>query len=216
MANGNSTALIQSGFDAFTNLYDTKLTWPTGVGIDLATLNQATINVRALDFSPPELVRGQYKVKYKIIELPRLNAEITGPREFVLKFRIDAAFNLHKNLLRWKHYWTDPSGEGNLAFQSINPDGSTSNGYGTLIVSAYNATTSSDAISDPLTPADPSTTAEIWTFYDVVCVEAGKPQFSREGSNAITIDAKFIFGRCIEPGQSTTSATATDTPVVGV
>ena len=215
MANGNATALIQSGFDAFTNLYDTMIVWPDGVGIDSTTLPQAAINVRALDFSPPELFRGQYKVKYKALELPRLNAEITGERQFTLKFRVDSSFNIHKNLLLWKHYWTDPSGEGNLAFQNKLPDGGTANGYGTLFVNAYNSTTSSDLVSDPVS-ADINNIAELWTFYDVICIEAGKVSFTREGSQAVTIEAKFIFGRCIEPGQKTPSATATDTPVVGV
>lgn len=210
MANGNSTALIDSGFDAFTNLYDVELAWPTGVG---TAIGQSILNVRALDFSPPELLRGQYEVKYKAISLPRLNAEITGKREFKLKFRVDASYNLHTNLLQWKHFWTDPSGEGNLEFQTTAPAGDNTLGYGTLVVRAYSALADSNGVSDPGNTT--TQVAEKWTFYDVICLEAGKPSFSREGSKELTVEASFIFGRCIEPGQSTQSLSAVSIPVVG-
>lgn len=193
---GSVTSIISSGFDAFTNLYDVIITWPGGGGGRPDT----SVTVRALDFQPPELNRGQYESHYKIASVPRLNAKIEGAREINLTFRVDAAYNLHQNFLAWKHMWTYPSGDGNLAFQTSASaaDGLTStSGYGKVEVRVYVATTDATGILDPLDSN--SAVAERWIFYDVICTKAGSPSLSREGSNAVTINPTFIFGRYEEP-----------------
>ena len=62
MADGNLTTLLSSGIDAFNNLWDVLITFPTNVSNSSAGLalvgssgNMALYSVRANDFTPPEL-----------------------------------------------------------------------------------------------------------------------------------------------------------------
>ena len=206
---GSITSIISSGFDAFTNLYDVLIYFPNSGG----TSDDMSLRVRALDFTPPELSRGQYEAAYKIASLPRLNAKIEGSREVSLTFRVDAAYNLHGRFLQWKHMWTDPSGDGNLMFQpntSLEDGDAIINGYGKIVVQTYNSTIDASTISDPF-KVDAADIAEKWEFFDVICTKAGSPALSREGSNAVTISPSFIFGRMKEPNSSLGDALGTPT-----
>jgi len=195
---GNLTSLLNSGFDAFTNLYDVKITFPTNA--ELGELSNTTISVRAMDFTPPELTVGTYQVDYKAIQLTRPNAKITGDRTFDLGFRIDATYDIYKALLRWKHLFVDPSSEGNIKFGAYSNSTVTSDteNYGRIEVVGYNASGTLGDIADPTSDQ----TVIRWIFQDVFCLNVGSPSFTRAGSEAVTTTAKFYFGRIEEPETS--------------
>ncbi len=207
---GNLTSLLNSGFDAFTNLYDVIITFPTNA--ELGELSNTTISVRALDFSPPELTVGTYQVDYKAIQLTRPNAKITGERTFDLGFRIDATYNLYKALLNWKHLFVDPSSEGNIKFGAYSNSAVTSDNanYGSIEVVGYNASGTLGDVADPTSDR----TSIRWKFYDVFCLNVGSPSFTRAGSEAVTTTAKFYFGRMDEPETSALAGEITNPSVL--
>lgn len=184
------TALINSGMDAFANLYDVYVMTPEGLTDDY---DGSKFSIRATDFTPPELTFGTTSVDYKIIQITRPNSTIDGERKFQITFRMDANYALYKALLNWKKKFVDPTGEGSMNFGSLS-GGDTTNelvdaDYGTVYVDAYKASTNSGAIA----PAT-SYGAVRWTFSHVLCTKVGTPTFTRDGSDAVMVTAEFIFG----------------------
>lgn len=200
---GNLTTLLSSGIDAFNNLWDVLITFPTNVTQTLPPLgNPAPYSVRANDFTPPELDVATYTVNYKGVELSRPNAKFNGAREFDLQFRMDASYNLLQDLLAWKHLFFDPSGEGNIEFGALSAPTATTDpkNYGMIQVIGYNSSTQLGNMTDLSNIQNIA--AVIYTYMDVVCMRAGTPPWQRSGSDAVTVSAHFIFGRTIEPYSS--------------
>lgn len=197
---GALTTLLSSGIDAFTNLWDVILTFPTNVSPLLLTTNEnsGAYSVRAVGFTPPELTATTYTVDYKTIQLTRPNAKFEGDRTFTLEFRLDANYSIYYDLMNWKHIFFDPTGESNMEFGAL--AGSTvtndSSNYGRIDVFGYDSSTSLDQFSD----ATAANTIVGWNFLDVVCMKVGTPNFQRQNSDALTTTATFIFGRYYEPG----------------
>lgn len=205
---GNLTTLLSSGIDAFNNLWDVLITFPTNVsnssfGLALvgSTGNMAPYSVRANDFTPPELDVATYTVNYKGVELSRPNAKFNGAREFDLQFRMDASYNLLQDLLAWKHLFFDPSGEGNIEFGALSADNVTTDtkNYGMIQVIGYDSSTELGNMTDLSNITEQNIAAVVYTYMDVVCMRAGTPPWQRSGSDAATVSAHFIFGRTIEP-----------------
>jgi hypothetical protein len=189
---GNVSTLITSGFDAFANLYDIVITWPTK--LDSTSLSAMTVpltSVRALDFTPPELSVSRYPVPYKGAEITRLGSKIEGDRTFSLTFRIDSNYYLYTLLRSWKHAWSDPSNDGEITFGSYSA-AATSDYDGTIVVRGYTSSSTLSSIADPTTS---SSLGAVWTFNQVLCTKTGTPGYVRSGgSEALTVTADFIFG----------------------
>ena len=205
---GSLTTLLSSGIDAFTNLWDAVLTFPTNAGTLALTSNTngGAYSVRAVGFTPPELAATTYTVDYKAIQLTRPNAKFEGDRTFTLEFRLDSDYSLYYDLLAWKHIFFDPSGEGNMEFGALagaSVTGDNNKNYGTVQVVGYSSSIDLSSFSD----ASAATTAIAWNFYDVVCMKVGTPAYQRQNSDALTTTATFIFGRHYEPGSSATPGT---------
>jgi hypothetical protein len=197
MADGSITTLLNSGIDAFNNLYDVKITFPTSLELR-TTMSSNSVSVRALGFTPPELSLQTVQVDYKAIQLTRQVPKIVGDRTFTLEFRMDAEYDLYYNLAQWKHIWVDPSGESNVLVGGLGEPTFPTN-YGTVNVMAYSALTPVSGYSDS-TPQ--GTNAVTWDFFDVICSKIGTPTFTRAGADFVTVTAEFIFGRMNEPGTS--------------
>lgn len=180
------TSLIASGLDAFSNLYDVRITIPG----NLPTTTLEARSVRATNFSPPELTVGFYDVDYKIIQIKRPNSTIEGDRKFTIEFRMDAEYALYRDLLAWKNMFVDPTDEGSITFGALSGPLVSAN-YGTVEVVTYKASSNSEDISG--TTGDTMIGAK-WNFSNVICMKVGQPVFSREGTDPATISADFIFG----------------------
>jgi hypothetical protein len=178
------TTLIASGIDAFSNLYDVRITLPGGDIKD-------AWSVRATNFSPPELTHGTYDVDYKIIQIKRPNALIEGDRKFTIEFRLDAGYQLYRDFTTWKNLWVDPTNGGSIQFGALSYAGATGSGmYGLVEVVAYKSSGASSGIST----VQSSPVGAKWNFKDVICMKVGSPTLAREGADAATISADFIFG----------------------
>jgi hypothetical protein len=216
---GEITLLMNSGIDAFTNLYDIQITFPSLVAPQLYSTSTYGYSVRAMGFQPPELSLMTYNSDYKAVQLTKQAPKIQGERTFTIEFRQDTAYTLYGDLMNWKHIWNDPSGEGNvqpgsLSDNDTNAVTSDSDHYGSIVVVAYNVSTPLDGYTDPSSNLDISTIAAQWQFYDVICNKVGTPNFQRAGADAVTTTAEFIFGRMVEPWSSIGYGSLTGPPIL--
>jgi len=200
---GTLTTLLSSGMDAFTNLWDVLITFPTNIQSNLKlgnATNAGAYSVRAIGFQPPELSAMTYQVDYKAISLTRPQAKFEGERSFTLEFRLDADYNLLYDLLSWKHIFFDPSGEANMQFGGLSKSNVTTDkaNYGQIQVFGYDSSIDLSSFSD----ASGANKQISWTFMDVACMKVGTPNYQRASTDAVTVTTNFIFGRHYEPGSS--------------
>ena len=197
---GSIQVLMDAGIDAYSNLYDIQLQFPSICNNLSYPPSSDTVgnsySVRAMSFQPPELSLGEYQTSYKGVQMTRPTPKITGERIFKIQFRMDSNYYLYKDLLKWKHIWVDPSGEANIQVGGLADTTGNDEKYGTVLVSGYNATTSVGDYSN-FTPELTNVRAT-FTFYQVICNKVGTPNYQRSASDAVTIDAEFIFGRMQE------------------
>ena len=209
---GSIQVLMDAGIDAYSNLYDIQLQFPSICKeLSYPPTSDTTGNsysVRAMSFQPPELSLGEYQTSYKGVQMTRPTPKITGERIFKIQFRMDSNYCLYQDLLKWKHIWVDPSGEANIQVGGL-ADIKASK-YGTVFVSGYNATTNIGGYSD-FTPA-PGSEGATFTFYQVICSKVGTPNYQRSASDAVTIDAEFIFGKMQESRSNRDSGNAGRSP----
>jgi len=225
------TALISSGVDAFDNLWDVEITFPTGSTLFNAitasstytsgfidTASNFSSNVLSLRADQPkweELKADQYPIEYKGAILKRFKPNITGKRELSITFRVDYQYHLYNLLTVWKHFYSDPTAIANVT-SNLNQQASATprdmnanysaltptNGYGGAIIRIYPYTSSqklsADGYSGSATTGATTGIPAAWTFKDCVCVATGQPQFERNDSKEVTINAKFIYGQQLE------------------
>ena len=203
---GITTVLLNSGSDAFNNLFDVQIDIPSNtVPIQL----NYSYSVRASGFQPPELYLNTAQVDYKAIQLTRQVPQIMGDRKFTIEFRLDSEYGLYNELLNWKHIWVDPSGESNVQAGALaDPNANVTVGvttteqsnYGKVTVVAYNSTTPISGYSDANTDSTSYVVSASWVFYDVICMKVGTPSYQRNEASPVSVTAEFLFGRMTEPG----------------
>jgi hypothetical protein len=98
------TALFGAGADAMTNLYDVRITPPTGITEFSDEASADALTVRAKGFNPPEASAGVYENKYKTATIERVKSTMDFKREFDVEFRLDAPYDLYKFFQRWKQF----------------------------------------------------------------------------------------------------------------
>ena len=206
------TALVNSGLDAFSNLWDVELNILTtsALGVQMLTKSPSIANnpywvsniklsVRADQPAIPELILGSYPVEYKGAKLTKFNAEIVGKREITLKIRLDGDYAAYNYLLAMKHAIANPqtSASGakdmDINFQTLATSTTAGNIGGTLRLYPYNAKLELGTMDSSTTIIPGS-----WEFSDVLCIHTGVPAYDRDGSTPISVDAKFIFGKMVE------------------
>lgn len=192
MATNNLLTLLNSSYDSFSNLYSIALTTaPDGLTAPLLTSGS---DIRVMNFKVPSLRLGEYENHYKTVSLPRFNAQITGEREFELRFRIDANWDLYKELKAWKDLFIKLSTD-EINFGIYNNVTGTLGNYAKVTVTALKSTT--EALSSD---GDSTTTNPIeWVFDHVLLYDLVEPVFNRESSVPVEITAKFLFGEFIPP-----------------
>ena len=191
----NITTVIDSGLDAFSNLYDIAITFPSVLDGSLQYQNAGNISVRVGDFTPPSLTGGTYTVSYKGITLTRLNAAIDGERTFQLPIRIDAEHKLLKDLYTWKHLWVDPN-TSEIKFGAYSNVTADASQYGKVKVRGYKATGS---LSNVVAVNGTAAEASVWEYQDVILQKVDAPTFTRGSSDALVVQCTFLFGRYKEP-----------------
>ena len=177
----NIQILLNSGFDAFSNLYQVNIV-PPGVGTALP-------EVRVKDFKAPTLQLGEYEQHFKTASLTRLNAQFTGEREFELTFRIDNQWTLYDELKNWRKKYVN-FGSDEIYLGSYSNTIDNSDQYGEVTVKVFNG---SNGLNNGLVSTDYSDVI-IWNFKQVMLYDLIEPNFTRGTSNPIEITCKFIFG----------------------
>lgn len=221
MATGLIATLIDTGGDAFTNLWDVNIMWPLNVAGSVAGGADSTqkTSARALGFTPPpNLTAITYAVKYKAVTVTRPGAEATGDRRFTIRFRNDNYYDLYDNFIKWKHLLVDPSGQSNAAinkfYTGLKVEDTTR--LGQIVVKASDSNTYQDSDNwDKAIGADNIKNLIEWTFYDVAVLDVKLDPFSRDNSAAQLFEVDFMFARFREPGNSISDAStipSTDAP----
>ncbi len=186
MAENNLQILLNSGFDAFSNLYDVEITIPTSA-VQMTTGIASTYQIRVKDFQPPSITLGEYQNHFKTVDITRLNAQFSDTREFSLRFRIDSEWSLYTSLKNWKMLYTNIAQDKvnfGLYSETINNQAS----YGIVKVSPYGS-------SAGLSPSGTKNTTLTWIYNDVILYDVIEPQFQRGTSSPIEVECKFLFGR---------------------
>jgi len=111
----NNTALHRIGFDSPNNLFDIRITPPTGV---LEILKMAgyedqarkvldnpgymeELNIRAAGFTPPESEVNTYEIKYKTGMIMQAKPSLTQSKTFELEFRSDSTYTAYHFFNAW-------------------------------------------------------------------------------------------------------------------
>ena len=94
-------ALINSGADAFSNMYELYITPP---GSDAGSV----MTVRASSFKIPEAAVETYDKKYHGNSIKAVKPNLTFERKFTVTFRADAAYNLHDLFIKWHGMLANP------------------------------------------------------------------------------------------------------------
>jgi DNA modification methylase len=175
----NIQILLNSGFDAFSNLYKVDLKPPAGKSIEDFK------EIRIADFKAPEMKLGEYPQHFKTASITRLNALITGEREFSLTFRIDSDWKLYENLKKWRKLYfnigTDQVFMG--AYSSIGTP------YGEVVVKVFKGTDLQNGVEESNYAED-----VIWSYKNVILYDLTEPSLKRSGSEPVTVTGKFLFG----------------------
>lgn len=179
----NIQLLLNSGFDAFSNLYKVQfLLVPTGAGSP-----DKFPEIRIKDFKAPTLALGEYEQHFKTISLTRVNAQFVGEREFELTFRIDDNWTLYNSLKSWRKLYVDVGKDA--VYMGLHSNVANSSVYGEVQVSVFNGKTLQNGTSD-LDYSD----IVYWKYKNVILYEMTEPTFSRASSAPVEITCKFLFG----------------------
>lgn len=201
---GNITSMLNSGFDAFVNLYDVEILFPTNLPDDAMT--PEIVKVRCQDFSFTPLKPVLYKIDYLTSSIQRPGAKFEGERSFNLTFRIDSAYGIFNKFQAWKRLYYDPSGETRITLGALaNPEDFTSLGarpnYGMIKVKGYKSSVGTLTDNMDTFTGEENIGAQ-WEFYQVMAVDVQNPSYSRAGTEAAQFQVQFIFGKYKEPGST--------------
>ena len=100
-------SMIHSQFDAFKNMYDIELQWPSVTGGSLAG-SQEVVSIRAKGIKIPDFEIATYERHYHggKINLPK--PEQTFDRHFEITFTMDSAFQYYQLFCQWASICGDP------------------------------------------------------------------------------------------------------------
>lgn len=182
MADTNIQLLLNSGFDAFSNLYKVQfIKVPTEVGPE-----SNFPEIRIKDFKAPTLALGEYEQHFKTTSLTRVNAQFVGDREFELTFRIDDNWTLYDKLKSWRKLYVDVGKDA--VYMGLHSN-SVSYPQGEVKVSVFNGNALQNGTIDSNYKTD-----VYWYYKNVILYEITEPSFSRATSSPVEITCKFLFG----------------------
>ena len=191
-------ALMDSGADAMSNMYEVYLTFPGSAEAQILT-------VRAEGFKIPEAETATYDKKYHGHGIKAFKTEVNYERKFDMTFRMDAAYNLHESFEKWHAY------SGNHVTGGVsNVAGATGKVVVRALNSTYVATDDSNygvlakmesyESSNPAGSLKTDASLQTWTFDDVAVTKVGQPEFKTDSADALKFTVSFIFGQTDYPG----------------
>lgn len=111
MAYNNTTteAMISSQFDAFKNMYDIELKWPSHID---TTKTEEVISVRAKGIKIPDFEIATYERHYHGSKINIPKPEQTFDRQVEVTFTMDSAFQYYQTFCQWASLCGDPVNGG--------------------------------------------------------------------------------------------------------
>lgn len=192
MPNKAVQALMDSGADAFSNMYELYVQGP---GQDSASV----MTVRATGFKIPEAAVETYDKKYHGNAIKAVKPSLNFERKFQVTFRADAGYNLHEFFVKWHGMVGNPV-TGGVANTSAHAEGKVScKTIASTFIAAKDATY---GVNDKFFTGDmgeiPSTTTEgveTWDFDNVWVEKVGQFEYKTDTSDALTFTVDFCFGQ---------------------
>lgn len=184
----NITSIVQAGVDAFTNLYEIRIYGPSVS--DDGTIGPTSYDTlfipesRIADFTPPEETVEDYEVSYMMVRVKKLKPKLKIEKSLQIPIRVSKDYREYNKLVAWKKYFADLEGEG--GWRESGPQNTESIGIGRIEVHAFRSDLENE---EPVAS---------WIFEDVMCSQVGQPQYSRDGSEVISVQSQFIFTRMRE------------------
>lgn len=193
----NMIPLIEAGPDAFTNLFDVKITFPEEVMSETSDF-QESVSVRIKDFPFPTFTPQPYNVFYKAVSLKRFAPKITGTRKLTLNLRLDAKWDIYRAFKRWKNIYINES-SSTIDFSKFIDDKGDLDSYGTIQVVSYKSSTDLSDFEEILSGNElgPS-----WLFKQVACINVGEPEFTRDTATPLVLPVEFMFGQYVPPNET--------------
>lgn len=202
-------AMVHSQFDAFKNMYDIELQWPSSDTLSL-TNSQEIISVRAKGIKIPDFEIATYERHYHGSKINIPKPEQTFDRQVEVTFTMDAAFQYYQVFCQWASLCGDPvnGGVSNTIPTSL---------FGQLKVVPLSGTyfantnaSSSDAIQQPSYVKDGNggsgnagvlNDAKIyWAFGNCWVSKVTAPEFSVDSSDTLEFAVTFQFLDFDAPG----------------
>lgn len=198
MANKAIQALMQSGADAFSNMYELYITPP---GSDSGTV----MTVRAQSFKIPEAAVETYDKTYHGQKIKAAKPSINFERKFSVQFRADAAYGLHDMFIKWHGMVANPV-TGGVSNTSTHAEGKVevktlASTYIALKDQTYSSYQSSKNFSGDMGEIAQSTTDGVrtWSFENVWVEKVGQFEYKTDGADALTFTVDFNFGETDYP-----------------
>jgi hypothetical protein len=194
----NMVPLINAGPDAFSNLFDVRITFPTLVVASPTPDFRNSISVRIKDFPFPTFNPQPYNVSYKSVTLKRFAPKIEMNRKLTLNFRLDSQWDIYRAFKSWKSLYVDES-TSNIKFSNyISTPGILTN-YGKIEVVSYVGNQNLNTFEAPLASAN---NGPKWSFNQVACMNVNEPEFTRDTANPLSLSVEFMFGQYVPPGET--------------
>lgn len=186
-------ALINSGADAFSNMYELYITPP---GSDAGSV----MTVRASSFKIPEAAVETYDKKYHGNSIKAVKPNLTFERKFTVTFRADAAYNLHDLFIKWHGMLGNPV-TGGVSNTSSHAEGTVkvkalSSAYIAMKDQSYSVygNSSKNFSGDMGEIAASQTDTRDWTFENVWVEKVGQFEYKTDSADALTFQVDFVFG----------------------
>lgn len=189
MNNTFVASILNDGADAYSNLYDVKVTFPW----DISGLSYIT--ARAEGVKTPDIGTEMDEREYKGNKYKTPKPEQTGERMFDITFRLDANYSLYSNFAKWASLVGDPASGGVSNWASY---------LGTIEI--LGAGTTYSAISEETglhNTADNGALTEDnnakWKFTKVWAQKCTGLEFKTKGSDALTYTVTFCYADSSQP-----------------
>lgn len=104
-------SMIHSQFDAFKNMYDIELQWPSSNDVS-ATNKQEIVSIRAKGIKIPDFEIATYERHYHGSKINIPKPEQTFDRQLEITFTMDSAFQYYQLFCQWASICGDPVNGG--------------------------------------------------------------------------------------------------------
>lgn len=191
MANKAIQALMDSGADAFANMYELYIQGP---GAD-----SKVMTVRASGFKIPEAAVEVYDKKYHGNTVKAVKPNLNFERKFTITFRADAAYQLHEFFVKWHAMVGNPvtGGVANTAAHAYGKVKCKSIASTFIANNDANYGVNNRFFKDDMgeIPSTEEAGVETWDFDNVWVDKVSQFEYKTESADPLQFTVDFNFGQ---------------------